>query len=45
MEAEISAQAHYMKELVGIMELARFFASYYKLEPAEAKNQYYCSRG
>ncbi len=41
MEAEISALAlaHCMKELVGIMDLdlAKFFASYYKLEPVETK--------
>ncbi len=37
MEAEISALAHCMKELVGIMDLAKFFACYYKLEPVKTK--------
>ena len=37
MEAEISALAHCMKELVGIMDLAKLFANYYGLEPVETK--------
>ncbi len=37
MEAELSALAHCMKELVGIMDLAKFFATYYELEPVETK--------
>ncbi len=36
-EAEISALAHCMKELIGIMDLAKFFADYYELEPVETK--------
>jgi hypothetical protein len=37
MEAEISALAHCMKELVGIMDLAKLFADHYGLEPVETK--------
>lgn len=37
MEAEVSALAHCVKKLVGITDLAKFFASYYELEPVETK--------
>ena len=37
MEAEISALAHCMKELLGIMDLAQMFAEYYGLEKVETQ--------
>mmetsp|Transcript_4163 Transcript_4163/g.6401 ORF Transcript_4163/g.6401 Transcript_4163/m.6401 type:complete len:708 (-) Transcript_4163:225-2348(-) len=37
MEAEISALAHCMKELVGIMDLAKLFSEYYGLEEVKTK--------
>eukprot|EP00984_Skeletonema_dohrnii_P014206 scaffold5948_cov143-Skeletonema_dohrnii-CCMP3373.AAC.1 len=37
MEAEISALAHCMKEVVGIMDLAKLFSEYYGLEEVKTK--------
>jgi len=36
MEAEITALVHCMKELVGVMDLAKVFAEYYDLGPIES---------